>query len=399
MTLSRKILLPLVLLTFSFLSVAVTKQTHAEDRDGWARYFSPIGLFSVRMPANYEEKRSALKLNNDQIVFSETIKATVDQRPFRPSVKTHIVKLDQTIGQPFGKKQIQGMIKADIANYIEHYRSKDALLIEKKYGEILGNLYGEIDMIYDDDDLGPQGVRVRLTYTSNSKLQQIMVGPDDILNSTLANDFFESLQLKDGITTETDQFNANWRIQQSPLEIFSQAYPLKEAPFIKNELEISSDDTSERVGLIVDDPLTGNKLHFNVYGYDLPKSLVYEDAENFLIKKHISKYSNTFEGIQINKANSDMAYMISTNFRARGSKIANNDDMVILNLYFLKNYVVVQELYGVPSLTTSSVADTLQASLEFHPKQAYELKKTKAAIGDKIDLMIDDDNWDVQPDE
>ncbi|MCF8496761.1 MAG: hypothetical protein K9G62_08895, partial [Alphaproteobacteria bacterium] len=185
-------------LCLALLAVLIfVRPAFAAEETKWETFHSPTGVYSVNLPDEYKvETRTfrtapgTIKDREGRVVNSEEVIARFDQRPYRKAVKNYIMRLDQTIGPNMTIPDVKRAIQKEMVNYINHYRKKGALITRKEILKRKAFWSGEIDLVYEDPELGVQGVKIRILFSDNTKLQQIFAGPEYLLEDKWVVDFF-----------------------------------------------------------------------------------------------------------------------------------------------------------------------------------------------------------------
>lgn len=207
---------------FSFISFAGTLNAS----NSWRTYEAPNGLFVARFPAEADFVSHTIRNSEETVLNSGELVAIVDQRPFKNAVKSYIVKFDQTIGQPFTLNEIKAYISSAIEDYVAYYGAlngtiKNKTIIEDEDGYITG----EIDIKYEDEDMGAQGVNVRIKMSDYTKYEQIISGPDHIMYALEAKNFFSTFKMNYGQTKLNKSFSEDWVAHEAPSGLFTILLP------------------------------------------------------------------------------------------------------------------------------------------------------------------------------
>lgn len=383
------------LLIFGLISVCSTTRGLALRSDDWTRFHSPTGVYAVNMPKNYEVTTNRFRTSSGtetdregRIINSENLISRYDQRPYKKAVKNYIIRLDQLIGPNLKNHDIDELIKKEMMTYILHYRKKDALFLKKEKIKRKAFNGAEMELVYNDPELGgPQGVRIRILFSDNTKLQQIFAGPEYLLQDKWTKDFFDSLYFLQGINKTPGNYQDEWNKQTSPLETFTAWTPPITEPFITAEPEVKFSDAAEVIKITINDPVRHTKLYSHIYGYRLDESLTYQSAEKIVFDRHVARYYKDPKGIQIKRLRDNRYSRIGTEFKHPPSKEEPYLDLVKVQAYFAKNYMVVQELIYSDLLRREPLIYHLGRLFEFHPERAHKVFLKKQAMTKHIENL------------
>lgn len=362
-------LLPVAVLTAGLVFFSGNIKTLAGE---FSAYFSPSGLYQLKMPEDRTTDHQTLRVSPDTVVNTEKNVATVDQRPYKKAVKNYVVQLDQTLGHRLSTEEISGMIDRDIDRFIAHYRNRKALLKKRDRKYYDRHAGGEVYMTYFDDELGMQAVRARILFTPSARLQQVVIGPDRTAFSIRSENFFNSLHLKEGNTRSEGTFEDNWESHTSPLKIFSVLVPPKIAPYHPEAPAIQHTKKSERMEFTLVDPVRGHKVFYRTYGYKTDEPMTFKAAQNMLLGKHVARYLKVPRGLRFNRGKTEKGYpVLETSFFVSTPKDHPAANAIKLRATFLQNYMFVQELVTSKAIMNSKLSGYLMDHALFHPEQAH----------------------------
>jgi len=365
--------LSILVLFFTLCAVA----TYALAQSGWIVYKSETGIFDVRIPDEFETKVNPFRIDESRILQNAEIASVIDQRPFRNSIKSYIVKIDQTLGPSFTDADIHELIDDEIKTYSRHYSKLGGIIKKKKKG-MFRNVPGvEIYITFEDPDLGTQGMRTRTIFLGVTRLRQTITGPDHIMYSYKSKDFFDSLIMYPGIATSKGAFGKDWEFHTSPLGIFTVALPPVNEPYVPKEPIIKSSKKSEVIKHIIHDPVLDYNIFYNVYGYKFDRNLTYADVRQVLVKRHISKYGVDPSTLKFDRIIVDKIPTMQTDMTVYPPRKVPYLNYVRLKVFFKNNYMMVQEVMSSKALAKSGFTDNIMKLAAFHPESAVELINIK----------------------
>ena len=367
---------------FFFITILLTIPLAAsvyEEDYGWMKYISPTGIFEVKIPDQNQTRLSELRNGPQTIISSDEIMASIDQRPYKNAVKSYIVRFDQTLSPGLTEEEKARLLERDIEAYVSHYASKGGVLKKRHPRTVRYSKGAEIEISYQDPEFGPSGIRASILYTDSTRLEQVLTGPERIINAIRSNQFFQTLDIFKGIGEKQGTYEDEWDSHISPLKIFSVLLPHKANPYIPRDPIITSDKNTDKITFIFNDPVRKERIFYNIYGYRTDEALNFADAENLLLHKHVAKHLKIPKGINIQRIYDGEVPIIQTYYKVPRHKKFPFIEVVQLNAMFLNNYMVVQEVVGSRKLVETDFTKNLLKQIEFHPKRAHEnLKKSNA---------------------
>lgn len=240
-----------------FISV-LPINAHAQS---WDKYRDEDGLFHVLIPENYKIKEKTLRVSENQVVISKELTANVDQSSFKKNaVKQYIIKYDQTFSHLIDDKQVPQLINIEVGKYTDYYTAYGGVLREKKMGNFAGYPGAEIIISFRDQERGLQGIRARIMFSSTTKIEQIVIGPEDSMFSHRTKDFFGSLRLNDGRTALEGDFLKEWETETSPFQLSSILVPPVADPYVPSKVKVVNTDRVERMSIKFLDPVFNHTL-------------------------------------------------------------------------------------------------------------------------------------------
>lgn len=348
-------------------------QTPQNNDNKIAAYFSETGAFQVKMPSNVVTQTHEMRIRSDMVAKSENVSATIDQRPFRNSIKKYIVQSEQTLGPDLTEKDFNRLIDLELDKYIAYYSSKNAALKNKEKKYFNGVPGGEIFMTYDDEEMGPQALRARLLYTNRTKVLQIVTSSEAAAFSVRSQEFFQSLSVRGGSSKEDGSIIEDWKEYTSPLKIFSILLPPPAKPYITKEPNFEHENNRESLTYAVYDPLRNEKINYKISAYQTGNIVTPKSAQYLMLKQHIAKYLNSPKGIEFaHSKNRDGFPTLSTSFVIKDPNEPSGLSAIRLRAVFAKDYIMVQELTTSKALMQSRFVTNLLGHALFHPQDAYE---------------------------
>lgn len=359
------------LFAFSLFAMALLPGSAPLADASWVKFVSQTAIYKVRIPREHTVRRDTFSTGQKRTVYSEELSAIYDQRPYKNTIKSYVVKIDQTIGPAFSNDELAKMVKSDIQYYTDFYRSLNGTVKDLQKEET-SSLKGALLYIeYNDPEFGPQGFRIRIRYSDFTKLQQMVTGPIDTMFAYKTRDFFDSLKMEPGLYNIVDKkLDLTWQPLTMPKDIFTLYLPPKANFFYTQDPVTKSDQKSDSVLIAFEDPVRNQKLLFNNTAYRFDADLTYADVFDVLVANHISKNKKSAAGVEIKKGTYDGIPVMETEYTVNPPRQYPFMKHIRLRALFRGNYVLVQEMMGSRILTDSDFASTLLMITNFHPEKA-----------------------------
>ncbi len=340
------------------------------DGGQWDYYVSDTGIFEVQTPMEFETETINFRLDNERVVHSSTAISMADQRRFKNAFKSHLIQFDQTIGPALTDDQIEIFLSYDVKNYTKRYDGMNAVLKKKELKFIRGFPGAELHISYEDPEIGVQNVRARIIYTDVTRLEQSLTGNQYIMYDYKADKFFETLDVEEGLHYSVGKIDEGWGHYTSPLGIFSVSIPRATPPYVAKDPKITHSEKKELISQTIHDPIWGHNIFYRVYGYQFDQPLTAASVQNILTKNHISKYKKGKSSISYEKTSTDTHHIVETQMSIQAPQKAPYASYAHLRVFFIDNYMIVQEVISSKELVKSALANSLMSFVEFHPDKA-----------------------------
>ncbi len=372
---------PLLGLSIFFLFAAPAAANWEKD---WTVFKSPTGVYEARFPEGFKSAHTKFLVDDKRAVHVEETTATLDQRPFRNTVKSYIVKFDQTLGPPLNANNVGQLLHEEFQNYISYYSTMDGVVVRQNTEGYLGHWGGEIQLTYKDPEFGEQSLRARILYSPDTRLQQIVIGTKDLMDSYLTRDFMESLRFTPGISIVKGMVREQWLTMESPTGMFTMLYPGQEAPpYFTAPPNATWDAKTETVAAVYHDPVRNENVYFKVYGYQFDNDLDFPAVQEILTKRHINRFRSQTKGIRFNKGISSGKEkkgmlkfpFMETTFPIKRLKEHPYIKTVRLRAFFFEKKMIVMETMTSDSLFASSLVSNLTSFVNFQPDKMHAATK------------------------
>lgn len=357
-------------LTLCFVFISMHTQAYAEN---WVQYKDEDGIFSVVIPENYKINKKTLRYDEKTILSSTELVSTVDQRPFKEVVKQFIVKYDQTFTSYIGQNDIKTLLNVDFTKYVDYYQSMGGVLRKQEGGFFAGYPGGEATITYNDAKLGLQTIRIRIIYTDTTRVEQVVISPEEDMLGYRIDDFFDSLQIKEGRTHLPGSFNDDWESYTAPSKVFSVLYPKRTPPYAPLKPDIEIGDKIERFSIQFKDPIYNETLFYNLYSYRFDKILNQSNVQQVLLRQHYKKLKVDYRTLQFSEGKLEGGGRILTNTSpVVPPKGYHYIDTMSIHAYYYGRYIVVQELVGNYKHVKSPFGKNLLGLIKFEPLEAHK---------------------------
>jgi hypothetical protein len=385
------------------LSFAVLPASFAGAED-WMTFTSPSGVYQVRMPEGLKSSSTQFLVDDDRAVHSEETSVLIDQRPYQNTMKSYIVKFDQTFGPALTGDNVSQLLHEEFQSYINYYSQFEGVVKHQDTEGYNGHWGGDIMISYKDKEFGQQTIRARILYGDDTRLQQIIIGSDDLMNSFATRDFMDTLIFDPGVSIVKGRVNEKWLTMESPTGMFTLLYPGEKAPpYFTTPPKASWDDKNEIVAAVFHDPVRNENVYFNVYGYKFNTDLDFPAIQEILTKRHINKYRSATKGIRFAKGIGDpkeegmLKYpFMETTYPIKPPKNLPYISNVRLRSYHLGKNMIVMETMTSNALFTSSLVSNLMSFVNFQPDKMHDAVQPATPTAD-VPAPIDTTRPEDQP--
>lgn len=370
----------------AFLVLTVPVAATAKD---WLVYQSPSGVYEARFPEGFKSSTTQFLIENERAVHAEETTAIVDQRPYKNTLKSYIIKFDQTFGPPLGNSNVAQLLNEEFQNYIDFYAPLGGVVVNRNTDGFDGHWGGEIQISYTDPEYGEQSLRARILYGEDTRLQQIVIGTRDLMDSYATRDFMQSLIFDPGVSIVKGTVREEWLMMESPTGMFTLLYPGQKAPpYFSAPPQASWDEKTELVAAVYHDPVRNENVYFNIYGYQFDNDLDFPAVQEVLTKRHINKYRQAVKGIRFDKGISKGSEkkgmqefpFTETTFPIKPPKDHPYISNVRLRSFFAGKNMVVMETMTSNPLFTSTLVDNLMTFVNFQPNKMHEAVQPQTPI-------------------
>jgi hypothetical protein len=369
------------LITLSLPAIAAVKEM-------WIHYESETGVFKTRAPEQAQTKITNFMIGDKLAASSEETTAVIDERTSQNVIKTYIIKFDQTLGVPLNDIESDIVLNQEMALYEDFYtKGYKGVTTKKEKKTILNSLGGELVMNFEDPKLGPQSIKIVTLVTPQTRLQQIAMGPPEMMNSFKTRDYFNSTQFFDGLTVTDKSIENEWKQARSPLNTFTYFAPTVTPPYYPETAKANFNPREDNIAMTFKDPVRNQPLYYNIYSYRFDVGITPDNAKTVIQEKHLKKFVDhpsayRFTFSQIDEQSS----LIEGAFNVSAPKGYPWIDRLTLKARLVGNALLVEEVIGSAPLVASPFAQNISKMIEFHPGN-YQVPSP----GQSIPGMTDDD--------
>ncbi|MDH5723557.1 MAG: hypothetical protein OEY94_09585 [Alphaproteobacteria bacterium] len=340
----------------------------------WALHSSPSGSFKVRFPKDHQYKLFPFRISDNFIAYSGEILAIHDEKPYKNTVKSYLVKFDQTLGTPLGATQSARLMEQETQKYLIGAEQSGGTILSNEIVDIKGFPGREIHISYDTPGKR-EGLRIRIVYTDVARIQQVFSSSDGGLYAYRTNDFFGSIRFADGYGVQEGVLAEDWREFSSPHNIFTMRLPQKNPDYTPDDPKFKTLDNYDSAYMIIQDPVVNKLIYYNIHAYKTNQNVTPEWAHNFLYTDFVKKFvpRASLSSLEVEKKVENDAYghkigILQTKLIFDPHPKSPYIDSVLLKLHFLGNFIMVQEVAGGQGHTFSNFGHTLIESAIFHPQ-------------------------------
>lgn len=365
-----KNLLLLFIAIQTIILMTATPNAHAQ---GMTKYIDEDGIFHVLIPDTYKINKKYFRIDENEVAISGEVVATEDQRPYKDVVKQYIIKYEQTIAHSITENDIASLLNLELGKYIDYYTALGGVIRNKELNTYGGKPGGEVVMSYRDKERGIQSIRVRIIYSDVTKVEQIVIGPEDSMFAYKTKDFYDSLQVNDGRTELKGDLQKEWDTVTSPFAISTQLVPRKNPPFVENKPEFTNSDKIERMSMRFTDPVYGYTMFYNIYGYRFGSLLTNDNVQKVIMDKHLKKFKINIRDLKFSMTSKNNYPVLSTTMHFPAPPQYPFMNTIKLHAHFFGNFLVVQEFAGTNFHVNSVFAQNISKYFKFSPVAANKV--------------------------
>lgn len=377
---ARRILFTVSGLLVLTLIVLNASQASAQN---WSKFHDEDNIFHVLIPENYKLNKKMLRMNDEHMLITTELNSQVDQRPYKDVLKQYIIKYDQTFMNAIPKEDIPDLLDKEIERYIKFYAKQEGVLRNKEFGTFNGLPGGDIFISYRDKDRGIQSIRVRIMYSDVSRVEQIIMGPEDSMNANTTKDYFSSLRVNNGRTKFKGDIEKEWDATISPFALFTQLAPKRAEPYMKVAAKTVANERIERMNMKFFDPVYNNELFYNVYGYRFNTLMTMENVQKVILDRHLKKFKIDPASVKFTQTNAGDYPVLMTKAHFKSPDKYPYMNTISIRAHYYGNFVVIQEMAGNNAHVESILAQNLLRYFRFYPMRGH-----KKLLEDKMGVNL-----------
>lgn len=357
--------------------------------DVWPLFRSNTKMYDVEFPEKPNIVESSMRIDEDMVIHSEQMSLQTRAGPesMDPPVKaTYMIRIDQSFGGVMNRRnEIPGEIEETINQYIATYAEKGGKVT--KLEEFPRDGYvGKTLWIDVPGSAGMQTVRIAIFMLDRTKIQQIVIAPQEISEHYTVSQFFHSVRLYRGEPTSPGEIEKDWPIRKlDPQGIFTVRLPSAAPPMLVTEPMTQTFKTHSHVDAAFFDPALNEKLIFKAHLYDYGKTKIDESTFDLFLRRY--HYPDPDKALTEPLQFEDMIgvrAMIPIRFSAKDpwmqQKIVK---AYYANNYFGKSVIVLLEVTGSQKMldVNNRFVDLLMNTLTINGKQVKEVRAKGGGSG------------------
>lgn len=358
---------------FKFLILALglihpAHMAHAES--DWIGYGSVSETFQLTVPDNYKAIRQEFKMAKGHHLYSESLDATVDYRPYQTVVNHYSMAMDQTIGIGMTEKERSTLIERDLERILTNYRSQYSAVLKKRELLSIGNnIIGELAVSFDKDD-SIRTIRTKIIMTPYQRIKLLLDTPERSAYSMLSNDFIEGVRFVSKAETDSVTLENSWETHTSLSNIFTVLLPPIIAPYVRQIPDKKANDRTDTISIRINDPIREHPLFYNTRAYIFDQPVGPNMAKTIMTKAHMARYLNNPDKVPFRTYNiNDGEIMgIETSFFVGTPPNHPTANAIYLQAQYKGNFLVIQEINTSRELINGTLSKALQSMLYFHPE-------------------------------
>lgn len=359
----------------------------------WQKYTDESGIFQLQIPAGHKAKYATFRTGTKQVAYEGSVISQIDQRPYKPGVKSYSVKYEQSIGPGLSKDYIDRFITRDFNRSMESL-SKSNVKVESADKIQLGAHHGyEYLVTYDDPEAGASAIRSRFVYTDSTRLEQTLSGPASIIEDTQSDLFFNSLKVMSGVRRKDGSYEKDWQRATSALGYFKTYHPKDTSSYFPVMPKNQTGDTTEKMRMMFHDPLWEYSTFYNIYAYEFKQPVSDKRVQTILTRGHIMRQNIAKRDFEFTKTTQNgLNVMKNETVLGRNNQNFPYVDTLRLKATYAGNIVIVQEILGNHIFTRSRFMDDVMALTTLNPEKLKTQRsgnKAKPRINSKLKIDLD----------
>ncbi len=352
-----------------------------ENKIEWRLHKSITGVFETKFPQRYKYKIFPFQFNQNTFASSAEIISALDGKVDSKREKSLLVKVTQTFGSELTYKEMKQVLERAARRYVLSAKSIGGAVLTNKDFKHKGFFGKDIYISYRMKE-EKYGLRIRLYMTNFSKVEQVLSGPSHTMYSYRSDDFFDTMTLYDGITTKRDvPTGYGWKSYTSENNVFTVKLPPRNKDYTPFPPKFSAKESSEVMRFIVVDPVTEDRVKYNVYSYKNKHKYSYSSIKALIFSKHVSKFVRNVSADSLNiKSTSINGFdVLKTKLVITPSDRYPGISTIVIEARYKDNIAVVQEFLSGKKHARSGLDKTFFSLIKFHPKKYGQKAASKKA--------------------
>lgn len=387
-----------LLMGFSVFSASVVVaqfeiQKNQEDEVRWGLHDSITDAFTAKFPNKYQYKIFPFKYNENTVAFSGEIISTLDGG--LPGKDDNIViKVTHTFGGELNAEAINDSIDAESIKQRRIAKKLKGVLITDQRIKHKGFIANDYYITYNSGS-NRLGLRTRIIYTSHAKIEQIITGNASGLYAYKSEDFFNSLQPKDGIFIEEEtELGYGWQEYVSPNKIYTVKLPPVNFDYMPRKPGFTSSKRKSLMRAIITDPVINQNVIYSITAFKTNQQATPDTVKALVFSNNVARYvqNASIDSLKPEYDVKDGNGVMKTRLVITPPKQYPYINVVSLEAYYRGDIVVVKELLTGARHSRSGIRDTLFGLVDFHPEK-YEVPASQDSQDnddDDRELTIED---------
>ncbi len=344
----------------------------------WQIHDSVTGIYSVKFPDKYKYNLYPFMFNNKDIAFSSEIVSSLENNEEITKDKNIIIKASQTFGTPISLRKAKEILYREGLRYKGAAEAINGYVVSDDDIELEGFPGKNIYISYNVDNQ-KYGIRIRIFVTDYAKVEQVLTGPSEGMYSFRSDDYFDSLKLRDGRVTITDQnykLGQGWVDYTSKQNFFSVKLPPLNSVMVPEPPKFKVGHQKDEMNFHINDPIYDERVFYNVAAYKLDEKVNFLSAKSILFAQHIAKYVGAVDpnSLQIDNEEKDGIMYLRTKLVIAPLKQTPYINTIFFEMRYYGDYAIVQEFLCGPRHAEASINSTLFGLLDFHPEKYTPIK-------------------------
>ncbi len=356
--------------------IAASKKKKKDDKIHWEIHKSITNIFETKFPKKYKYKVFPFQFNKDTVAFTLEIVASLDENKSQKKEKSILVKALQTFGEELSYREVKESLEREVYKYEQAAKAMGGKLITNKDVKHDGFLGKNFHISYKSKGV-KQNLRIAVYMTNYSKVEQVLSGPANTMFSYKSEEFFNSMELHDGITKKENPIGVGWVDYTSKNNIFTAVLPPKNSDYTPVLPKFSANPKRGKMRFQIYDPVRMKNVQYNIYSYKNNKKFSNKQIQSILFSGHISKFVKNAGADNLKTENTvvDGVTTMRTKLIITPTEELPDITTVFFEAKYKGNILVIQEFLSGNAHANSKLNRTLFSLMKFHPEKYKAVEK------------------------